>query len=285
MDARRAGRMARPRRFRSAAGRVAVISVRAATALGGFAGASSPLSHSAHPLLGERIEVAGLADLSVWQNSLSTARLPWLGDHQVHGLTIVPLTGFLEMMAAAGGGCSPGPRSASPTSSSTSRCASNRVPHRHPGRRPVGANRHLQQARRGMGAARVGPRRRGARRRAGGRPRRHSRPADGRCGGRGLLRGPRAPRSPLWPVFRGLNRLSAADNQAVALVAAPASIGGDLAGYGIHPALLDAREKRSQRRCTPTTTRRLCRWRSPGSSRPDRCAGQCGCTRRSRARR
>ncbi|WP_328433047.1 SDR family NAD(P)-dependent oxidoreductase [Streptomyces sp. NBC_00425] len=51
-----------------------------------------------HPLLGRRAAVAEPA----WHQQLSTARLPWLADHQVDGTMVMPATAYLEMALAAG---------------------------------------------------------------------------------------------------------------------------------------------------------------------------------------
>ncbi len=52
-----------------------------------------------HPLLGERIDVAG--GTSLWQTQLSIATYPWIADLRVHQETFLPMTVYLEMMAAA----------------------------------------------------------------------------------------------------------------------------------------------------------------------------------------
>ncbi|MER7402829.1 SDR family NAD(P)-dependent oxidoreductase [Streptomyces sp. NPDC000070] len=51
-----------------------------------------------HPLLGRRAAVAEPA----WHQQLSTARLPWLTDHQVDGTAVMPATAYLEAALAAG---------------------------------------------------------------------------------------------------------------------------------------------------------------------------------------
>ena len=55
----------------------------------------------AHPLLGQRIELAGNPGVCVWENRISIQDLPYLGDHRAFGTVIFPLTGYLEMMTAA----------------------------------------------------------------------------------------------------------------------------------------------------------------------------------------
>ncbi|MFF1783402.1 SDR family NAD(P)-dependent oxidoreductase [Streptomyces virginiae] len=51
-----------------------------------------------HPLLGRRAAVAEPA----WHQQLSTARLPWLVDHQVDATVVMPATAYLEAALAAG---------------------------------------------------------------------------------------------------------------------------------------------------------------------------------------
>src|SRR5579862_267679 len=56
---------------------------------------------AAHPLLGAPVELAGDTHLRVWENSISTASVPFLADHRAHDAAIFPLTGYLEIMLAA----------------------------------------------------------------------------------------------------------------------------------------------------------------------------------------
>ncbi|MEV4740694.1 SDR family NAD(P)-dependent oxidoreductase [Streptomyces sp. NPDC049555] len=51
-----------------------------------------------HPLLGERAATAE----PVWHGPFEPARVPWLDDHRVGGAVLMPATGYLEMMLAAG---------------------------------------------------------------------------------------------------------------------------------------------------------------------------------------
>jgi len=53
-----------------------------------------------HPLLGERIDIAGSA-LVVWKNIISLASLPWLDDHRVQSRPVVPATAYIELAVAA----------------------------------------------------------------------------------------------------------------------------------------------------------------------------------------
>jgi acyl transferase domain-containing protein/acyl carrier protein len=54
-----------------------------------------------HPLLGERVAVAGTPETYIWETEISTARLPYLVDHRVQGSAVVPGTLYIEMAAAA----------------------------------------------------------------------------------------------------------------------------------------------------------------------------------------
>ncbi|MEV4872110.1 SDR family NAD(P)-dependent oxidoreductase [Streptomyces syringium] len=51
-----------------------------------------------HPLLGERVP----APLPVWANTVEPVLAPWLPDHRIGGLVILPATAFAEMALAAG---------------------------------------------------------------------------------------------------------------------------------------------------------------------------------------
>ena len=54
-----------------------------------------------HPLLGERVEVAGSPGMSVWESEISIEKLPYLADHCVQGSIVVPATAYMEMATAA----------------------------------------------------------------------------------------------------------------------------------------------------------------------------------------
>ncbi len=56
---------------------------------------------SAHPLLGQRMELASLPETQVWQSEIRLDDLPYLTDHQVDGAVVMPATGYLEMAASA----------------------------------------------------------------------------------------------------------------------------------------------------------------------------------------
>jgi acyl transferase domain-containing protein/D-arabinose 1-dehydrogenase-like Zn-dependent alcohol dehydrogenase/acyl carrier protein len=58
------------------------------------------LVSAGHPLLGAAMSVAG-SDGAVLTGRLSTATLPWLADHVVHGAITFPETGFIELAVRA----------------------------------------------------------------------------------------------------------------------------------------------------------------------------------------
>ncbi|MFE5325577.1 SDR family NAD(P)-dependent oxidoreductase [Embleya sp. NPDC056575] len=68
--------------------------------------ASLGLAEAGSPLLHTVIDLADGALL--WTGRLSAAATPWLGDHQVVGATLLPATGFLDLILHAGAhvGCS-----------------------------------------------------------------------------------------------------------------------------------------------------------------------------------
>ncbi|WP_087930123.1 type I polyketide synthase [Streptomyces albireticuli] len=57
---------------------------------------------SQHPLLGGHVAAPENPARHWWQTPISPRRLPWLGDHQVAGVPVLPGTGFAEMFLAAG---------------------------------------------------------------------------------------------------------------------------------------------------------------------------------------
>ncbi|MER5796640.1 type I polyketide synthase, partial [Streptomyces sp. NPDC001980] len=59
------------------------------------------LSASGHPLLGAAVSVAD-RDTHLLTGRLSLATHPWLADHALHGLTVFPGTGLLELALRAG---------------------------------------------------------------------------------------------------------------------------------------------------------------------------------------
>ncbi|MEU3551946.1 SDR family NAD(P)-dependent oxidoreductase [Streptomyces longwoodensis] len=55
----------------------------------------------AHPLLGTHIRLPGTPVRHVWQTTLDTSRLPWLEDHRLGELPLLPGTGYCEMALSA----------------------------------------------------------------------------------------------------------------------------------------------------------------------------------------
>lgn len=50
-----------------------------------------------NPLLGYRLKNAP----TIWENALDSQSMPWLGDHQVGGVAVLPAAGYVEMALAA----------------------------------------------------------------------------------------------------------------------------------------------------------------------------------------
>jgi acyl transferase domain-containing protein/NAD(P)-dependent dehydrogenase (short-subunit alcohol dehydrogenase family)/aryl carrier-like protein len=62
--------------------------------------------HTAHPLLGGRMTLAGVADETRFESFVEPDSPPWLPDHEVMGRVVMPGAAFVEMaLAAADGGC------------------------------------------------------------------------------------------------------------------------------------------------------------------------------------
>ncbi|MEV4559520.1 SDR family NAD(P)-dependent oxidoreductase [Kitasatospora sp. NPDC049285] len=55
-----------------------------------------------HPLLGGHVRDPQTPDQHLWQTPISPGRLPWLDDHRVAGVPVLPGTGFAEMLLASG---------------------------------------------------------------------------------------------------------------------------------------------------------------------------------------
>ncbi|MBP2328656.1 acyl transferase domain-containing protein/NADPH:quinone reductase-like Zn-dependent oxidoreductase [Kibdelosporangium banguiense] len=62
--------------------------------------APTPSTTAAHPLLGTGVDRAG-GDEILFTTTLSPNQLPWLADHVVGGMPLLPATAFLEMVLAA----------------------------------------------------------------------------------------------------------------------------------------------------------------------------------------
>ncbi|MBV9708102.1 MAG: acyltransferase domain-containing protein, partial [Chloroflexi bacterium] len=61
----------------------------------------STLQEHKHPLLGPHLEVAHPSPLHVWETTLDKRKLPYLNDHQIQGVTAVPVSAYIEMAQAA----------------------------------------------------------------------------------------------------------------------------------------------------------------------------------------
>jgi acyl transferase domain-containing protein len=61
----------------------------------------SAASAGSHPLLGVHMALAKEPGTHIWQSELSLERFPWLIDHQVQGVVVVPATAFVELAIAA----------------------------------------------------------------------------------------------------------------------------------------------------------------------------------------
>jgi polyketide synthase 5 len=56
---------------------------------------------SVHPLLGQHVRLQEEPERHVWQADVGTAALPWLGDHQIGNVTVLPGAAYCEMALAA----------------------------------------------------------------------------------------------------------------------------------------------------------------------------------------
>ncbi|MEV5503788.1 beta-ketoacyl synthase N-terminal-like domain-containing protein, partial [Nonomuraea fuscirosea] len=63
---------------------------------------SAGLTEAGHPLLGAAVQVAGTGDL-ILTGRLSLSSHPWLADHAVSGRVVLPGTAYVELAAYAGG--------------------------------------------------------------------------------------------------------------------------------------------------------------------------------------
>ncbi|MBD2522068.1 type I polyketide synthase [Nostoc sp. FACHB-133] len=60
----------------------------------------SPLQKLLHPLLGQRLR-SPLADTIIFERQLSTVDVPFIDDHRIYGMVVVPTVAYLEMAWAA----------------------------------------------------------------------------------------------------------------------------------------------------------------------------------------
>ena len=56
---------------------------------------------SVHPLLGPHVRLPEEPERHVWQAEVGTAAQPWLGDHQIHNVAVLPGAAYCEMALAA----------------------------------------------------------------------------------------------------------------------------------------------------------------------------------------
>ena len=56
---------------------------------------------SVHPLLGPHVRVQEEPERHVWQGEVGTAAQPWLGDHQIRNVAVLPGAAYCEMALAA----------------------------------------------------------------------------------------------------------------------------------------------------------------------------------------
>ena len=56
---------------------------------------------SVHPLLGEHVRLQEEPERHVWQGEVGTVAQPWLGDHQVRNVAVLPGAAYCEMALAA----------------------------------------------------------------------------------------------------------------------------------------------------------------------------------------
>jgi acyl transferase domain-containing protein/acyl carrier protein len=55
-----------------------------------------------HELLGTETKIAGTAPVRIWQSLFDLHRFPWVKDHKVFGVPVLPAAAFVEMALAAG---------------------------------------------------------------------------------------------------------------------------------------------------------------------------------------
>ena len=58
-------------------------------------------SVSVHPLLGSHVHLQEEPERHVWQSDVGTDALPWLGDHRVHDMPVLPGAAYCEMALSA----------------------------------------------------------------------------------------------------------------------------------------------------------------------------------------
>ncbi len=194
-----------------------------------------------HPLLGPELELADPEGARVWTTSLDLRRAPYLADHTVEGIVLMPGTGMLEMMLAAAREAAPGPVRVVDLRLERPLFLGEDGPRVQVVWSPSGSEAEVRIASRG--------------------------PEDGtwtlhasaRCI-RGPVEPPAIPSVPdgpresgesfyarlaatgnTWgPAFRGVTSVVATPSRAVAEIRVPSSVAGQLGRYVMHPAVLDA---------------------------------------------
>jgi malonyl CoA-acyl carrier protein transacylase len=197
-------------------------------------------SSTGHPLLGRQFELAGESTVQVWESQIGISQLPYLADHCAFGSPIFPLTAYLEMMAATMPNSNGGAIELRDIEVSEALVLSSDTPSTIQLIRRADAIEIFSRQSDGwkrLVAARV----------AAAQP---AKPCES------LAR--LEPRMPLivdtdtfyanirdrgmnfGPTFRGICKLQTGAAESLAQVTVSALSNSDLAGYGIHPALLDA---------------------------------------------
>ena len=54
-----------------------------------------------HPLLGAHVRLQEEPERHVWQGEVGTAAQPWLADHQIRDVAVLPGAAYCEMALAA----------------------------------------------------------------------------------------------------------------------------------------------------------------------------------------
>jgi polyketide synthase 5 len=54
-----------------------------------------------HPLLGSHVRLLEEPERHAWESEVGTTALPWLGDHKIHDIAVLPGAAYLEMALAA----------------------------------------------------------------------------------------------------------------------------------------------------------------------------------------
>jgi polyketide synthase 5 len=67
----------------------------------GIRGAHAANTGAAHPLLGSHVRLMEEPERHAWQGEVGSAALPWLRDHQIHGVPAFPGAAYCEMALAA----------------------------------------------------------------------------------------------------------------------------------------------------------------------------------------